>query len=110
MPLCTVCATEQAVSQIKILVFGLKVDINLCGKCNLIARPQHEPVPVVATQATGAICPACGLSAADVQTKGRLGCPNDYNVFRNMLVDQLDSYHGASTHAGKIPNQKAFCT
>lgn len=110
MPFCTVCSTEQAVSQITILVFGLKVNINLCWKCDLIARPKEEQTPVTATQATGAVCSSCGLSAADVQANGRLGCPNDYTVFRNMLVEKLESYHGASRHSGKTPNQKAFCT
>ncbi len=49
-------------------------------------------------------CPKCGRSFQEFQTKGLLGCPNDYDVFRPLLTPLLHRAHeGATRHVGKVP-------
>ena len=49
-------------------------------------------------------CPICGIGFQDFRKNGRLGCPNDYEVFREQLDPLLLSMHGATEHTGKKPS------
>jgi protein arginine kinase activator len=49
------------------------------------------------------ICPACGLNYAEFRNEGRLGCPEDYEVFREALEPLLERIHRSIGHAGKAP-------
>jgi protein arginine kinase activator len=51
-------------------------------------------------------CPDCGRTFMDVRMEGRLGCPNDYDVFAAGLVPLLKKAHGASRHVGKRPRRR----
>jgi protein arginine kinase activator len=51
-------------------------------------------------------CPHCGITFKDFRSTGRLGCPQDYEVFKNQLVPLLDNIHGEMKHAGKSPRRK----
>lgn len=48
-------------------------------------------------------CPSCGISFAEFREKGRLGCPNDYEFFRESLDPLLEKIHGACEHKGRLP-------
>lgn len=48
-------------------------------------------------------CPDCGTKYMEFRKQGRLGCPNDYVVFRNGLLPLLDRVHRATHHTGKRP-------
>jgi protein arginine kinase activator len=48
-------------------------------------------------------CPDCGMSLAEFRSKGRLGCPKDYEVFRAHLEPLLLRVHNAKEHRGRIP-------
>ena len=48
-------------------------------------------------------CPDCGMTLAEFRSKGRLGCPKDYEVFREHLDALLQRMHNASTHVGRVP-------
>lgn len=50
-------------------------------------------------------CPACGLTFQDFRNGGRLGCPNDYEVFREELKPLLENMQGALAHVGKAPRR-----
>ena len=50
-------------------------------------------------------CPVCGITFLEFRNQGRLGCPNDYDAFKNELVPLLDNIHGQSEHCGKIPQR-----
>ncbi|MBI1383073.1 MAG: hypothetical protein GC161_18550 [Planctomycetaceae bacterium] len=50
-------------------------------------------------------CPDCGWTLADVRSKGRLGCPRDYEVFSGHIEDLLERIHGATEHRGRRPGQ-----
>jgi protein arginine kinase activator len=59
--------------------------------------------PTKGSQAAAPRCPSCGISFAEFREKGRLGCPNDYQVFREHLDPLLEKIHGASEHKGRLP-------
>ncbi len=48
-------------------------------------------------------CPQCGMSLAEFRSKGRLGCPKDYEVFRAHLEPLLLHVHNAKEHRGRLP-------
>ncbi len=51
-------------------------------------------------------CPNCGLTYEGFRTRGRLGCPNDYDVFAEMLEPLLEKIHFGTKHVGKVPKGK----
>lgn len=51
------------------------------------------------------VCPHCGISFKEFRSQGRLGCPQDYTVFRQELVPLLENIHGEVQHIGKIPQR-----
>jgi len=52
-------------------------------------------------------CPQCGMSLAEFRSKGRLGCPHDYEVFHAHLEPLLLRVHNAKEHRGRVPGQSA---
>jgi protein arginine kinase activator len=54
-------------------------------------------------EATETKCPNCGLAYSDFRSRGRLGCPQCYEVFRTALEPLLEKIHGKDKHVGKTP-------
>ena len=52
-------------------------------------------------------CEVCGLKFVEFRNSGRLGCPHDYDHFREELLPLLESIHGDTAHAGKTPKAPA---
>jgi len=50
-------------------------------------------------------CPACGMPFVEFRNHGRLGCPHDYDAFKDELLPLLEGVHGGATHAGKSPRR-----
>ena len=51
-------------------------------------------------------CPACGIKYMEFRAEGRLGCPHDYDEFREDLLPLLENIHGdPPKHAGKTPRR-----
>jgi protein arginine kinase activator len=50
-------------------------------------------------------CEVCGLKFVDFRNTGRLGCPHDYEVFHDELVQLLENIHGETRHNGKVPRR-----
>jgi len=48
-------------------------------------------------------CPRCGITFKQFRSQGRLGCPQDYEVFHAELLPLLESIHGETQHVGKFP-------
>ncbi len=46
-------------------------------------------------------CPICGIKFVEFRNSGRLGCPHDYQEFREELLPLLENIHGETRHAGK---------
>jgi protein arginine kinase activator len=50
-------------------------------------------------------CPLCGIKFVEFRNSGRLGCPHDYDEFREELLPLLESIHGETKHCGKSPRR-----
>jgi protein arginine kinase activator len=50
-------------------------------------------------------CPVCGLKFLEFRNSGRLGCPYDYEAFREELLPLLENIHGETRHLGKSPRR-----
>ena len=51
-------------------------------------------------------CPVCGIKYMEFRAEGRLGCPHDYDEFREDLLPLLENIHGdPPKHAGKTPRR-----
>ncbi len=51
-------------------------------------------------------CPDCGLKFMEFRSRGRLGCPNDYDVFARGLSPLIQRTHGATRHVGKVARRQ----
>lgn len=77
------------------------VELDLCEKCVVAGAVVVMPRPP-----SGMICcPRCGMSVADLQAMGRMGCADDYEIFASSLKAGIEKYHGASQHVGKAPRK-----
>jgi protein arginine kinase activator len=50
-------------------------------------------------------CPICGIKFVEFRNSGRLGCPHDYQEFRDELLPLLENIHGETRHLGKTPRR-----
>ena len=50
-------------------------------------------------------CPHCGVKFVEFRNSGRLGCPHDYDEFREELLPLLENIHGETRHVGKTPRR-----
>lgn len=50
-------------------------------------------------------CEACGLKFVEFRNHGRLGCPHNYDAFKEDLLPLLESVHGDTKHVGKTPRR-----
>ena len=98
-------------------------DIHLCEECTRQKGLQHmqfslstvlgqllDPQamaggPKVAKEMADVSCPNCGITYQEFRQKTRLGCAQDYDVFRKALVPLLEKIHGSTQHAGRVPPQ-----
>ena len=88
-------------------------EVHLCEDC--AKKYLYEPQQKKAGKAEladetddaggGKVCEACGLPFVEFRNNGRLGCPHDYEVFKEELVPLLESVHGDTRHAGKVPRR-----
>ena len=50
-------------------------------------------------------CPVCQMNFQEFRNTGRLGCPYDYEVFRDELMPLLENIHEDTRHTGKVPRR-----
>src|SRR5690606_18340507 len=114
---CDDCGQPATVHTLEV-VGGTKQEIHLCRACadkrNLIPAGKSPNLPAVVQKIATSVsvlpmdmakirCPDCGLSYMEFRKHGRLGCPNDYLVFRQALLPILDRIHRGTHHTGKQP-------
>ena len=51
------------------------------------------------------VCPHCQITFLEFRNSGRLGCPLDYEVFRDELMPLLENIHDETRHSGKVPKR-----
>ena len=62
-----------------------------------------EPDPL--DEPGGKQCDSCGIKFVEFRNAGRLGCPHDYDAFREELLPLLESIHSDVKHQGKQPKR-----
>lgn len=116
--ICGKCSKNHATVHVTEVVNGVKKEAHLCEECaraaggkftfsitdilaNLIEPPKAGGKTA---EATAPRCQECGISYTQFKEKARLGCPNDYEVFKAGLLPLLEKVHGSTQHAGKTPH------
>ena len=120
---CQRCQDEASV-HLSEIVDGRRRELHLCAPCARKAGLSNSEPPdlgmlemvvqklIVAHvgELVGELarrrCPCCGGRFMDVKTSGRLGCPDDYEVFAPGLSPLLRRAHDATRHVGKIPRRR----
>lgn len=95
---------------------GAKSELHLCESCAQAQGVTAGPVPPGLPAMLAALarpsstpgapaprCPTCGITFAEFREKGRLGCPQDYEFFREQVDPLLEKIHGRHRHVGRLP-------
>lgn len=93
-------------------------ELHLCEECaqNYLYEPQSKQTGIKPTPAPSSEegeensglsreCEICGIKFVDFRNTGRLGCPHDYQEFRDDLTSLLENIHGETRHCGKTPRR-----
>jgi protein arginine kinase activator len=114
---CEKCHKNHATIHLTAIEGGMKKEAHLCDECarqtgvhlkfnfsiSDLLGGLMEP-PAKAPKVNQIRCPECGITYSEFKTKARLGCANDYEVFRSELLRLLEKIHGSTQHAGKTPH------
>ena len=114
---CERCSNPATVHLTEIVELQKK-ELHLCQSCaesqNLLQK-QDLNLPAILQTLIGhhlgretdelarLTCPACGIKYMEFKAEGRLGCHQDYEVFRAALAPLLQRIHRALRHVGKVP-------
>ena len=90
--LCEQCAKDEG--------YTIKTHVSLQDLLTAFISAHGE-----AEDMAGTTCPDCGMTYVDFRSEGRLGCPNDYEIFREALDPLLEKVHGRVEHMGKLPSR-----
>lgn len=114
---CQKCAERATLHITEIDDEGAYEEVHLCHKCaqQYLNESDEEPTPTPASAgvvvtagepvASSTKCPVCKTTFGDFRSTGRLGCPHDYEVFREELRPLLENIHGSLRHIGKVPRR-----
>lgn len=119
MGLCERCKKAQATFHLtNISRDGEKIERHLCERCAVeeglvqVHKPSTELLEnfIAAAKSTSQesahlTCEECGISYAEFRNQGLLGCPEDYDTFKEPLLPLIERAHdGATRHTGKLPS------
>src|SRR5262249_4838048 len=123
MGLCERCKKAQATFHMTNIepAGGARSEKHMCEKCAIeegLVQVQKPVVPselleqfVQGAKANAAalssmVCGHCGLSYLEFRNQGLLGCPHDYDEFKEVLAPLIERVHeGADHHTGKSPQR-----
>lgn len=114
--LCQHCKQNPATIHFTEIKDAEKRELHVCESCaqaqNITTGPLMAALPPMlaglvkptkGSSAPAPRCPTCGITFAEFREKGRLGCPHDYEFFREGLEPLLEKIHGSTTHKGRLP-------
>ena len=120
---CQICENNEATIHLTEISEGVRTEMHLCEHCaveqgiavksqmsvnellgNLLASaPEDEEI---ANQLETKACPQCGFTLDKFRKEAVLGCPYDYEVFKESLTMLIEKAHeGKKTHCGKVPSK-----
>ena len=112
---CEKCGKNYATTHIKTVVNGIVREYNLCSECAaksgygsnsitgmLASMLGDMALPAVKSQKH---CSVCGATFSDIAKTGKMGCGECYKTFKDEILPYIKRVHGATKHAGKIPNR-----
>ena len=118
--ICELCGKNKAVIHIQEVVDGHKRNVHFCGNCagnkslTLKASKEHGldklifdlSIPlakksIVPINESSLKCITCGMKKNDFQESGRLGCPDCYESFWEILKGVIPLMHAGNRHQGK---------
>ena len=123
--MCEDCGVRPAKFHLMTIINGDRVEQNLCPVCmakhqnkipgldfsnlagilnNLLEsshREDDEQSPQI--EPDNVACEQCGMTYAEFQKGGMLGCARCYQAFKTPLNALLQRVHGNTQHAGKVP-------
>ncbi len=120
---CQKCNTYEATVHLTEVINGVKKEAYLCKNCADFDKSPSFSSPFETDfgsffqsvlGASGAYqksvlapktCKICKSTLEDIQRRGRIGCGECYNTFRQYLLRPLKEIHGSATHTGKIPKR-----
>lgn len=119
---CQYCSQPATVHLTNVERDGARKEVHLCEACaekkNVINKQELNLSSILQTligahvgaksdELSRLACPVCGLRYMEFRAEGRLGCPNDYEVFRVGLEPLLQRIHGGvDHHVGKRPQRQ----
>ena len=102
--LCQICHQRIAEHRFTRVIDGAETYYRICSHCRAVMDNKYRELKAIA--ARRAIppeqrrCPGCGLTLAEFNASGMLGCDRCYETFDDYLSEYIRSYHGANTHVG----------
>src|SRR5579872_5076294 len=114
---CQKCTKAAALHITEIVSEDQVEELHLCEECaqKYLYEPQKASAAKPAPTGQGeeadepAVlnreCEVCGIKFVEFRNTGRLGCPHDYQVFREELTPLLENIHGETRHNGKTPRR-----
>jgi protein arginine kinase activator len=114
---CQKCTKAATLHITEILGEDQVEEVHLCEECAQKYLNDSQAQKSVAKSSTPASeeieepavlnreCQICGIKFVDFRNSGRLGCPHDYQEFRDELTPLLENIHGEVKHCGKTPRR-----
>ena len=122
--MCEDCGIRPAKFHLMTIINGDRVERNLCPAC--MARHQKQLPGLDFSNLAGIlnsilenktaaeqesrdstyddlVCEQCGMTYAEFQKCGMLGCAACYQAFKTQMAALLQSVHGNTQHAGRVP-------
>ena len=122
--MCEDCGIRPAKFHLMTIINGDRVERNLCPTC--MAKHQKQIPGIDFSNLAGIlnsileghnaqeqtrqeeeyesyVCEQCGMTYAEFQKCGMLGCANCYQAFKTPMTALLQRVHGNTQHAGRVP-------
>lgn len=121
---CEICNQSEATIHLTEIAEGVRTEMHMCEQCAegqgvamkssvsineflsglLASTPDEQPGGDFAEKSLQ--CPSCGFTLDKFRKEAVLGCPHDYEIFKNVLTPLIERAHnGATSHCGKIPSK-----
>ncbi len=120
MGFCERCKQHQATVHVTNIapMTGEKAERHLCDQCAVEEGYAPAQKPILSTElleqfvksaksvppVANLVCEECGLGYLEFRNHGLLGCPHDYDQFKEVLAPLIErAQDGAGHHVGKSP-------